>query len=240
MTERMTLGPWTEGSINALLGKSASITSPGLRIQSLSEAFLHTPYRESTLIGDELTPEVFVINLSCVDCFTLLDYIEAMRRSVEFPAFVMNLRQVRYQSGEVVFARRNHFFTDWPQFNSPFIDDVTASIIPGHDRNITKELNHGVHGTALLPGVAVRKREIHLIPARELNSRNLSNLETGDYIGIYSDTPGLDVSHVGIFIRTHNTLTLRHASRIHGKVIDENFIPYVKDEPGIIVLRAKG
>jgi hypothetical protein len=47
------------------------------------------------------------------------------------------------------------------------------------------------------------------------------------------------VSHVGIFVRNHTDVFLRHASSRHGKVVDEEFHEYISDKPGIIVMRPK-
>ena len=76
------------------------------------------------------TPEVLTINLAGVDCFTLLDYVEAMRLSASFDDFKKNLKKIRYQSGIVDYQHRNHFFTDWIEFNSDLVADVTKQIGP--------------------------------------------------------------------------------------------------------------
>ena len=64
-------------------------------------------------------------------------------------------------------------------------------------------------------------------------------LLTGDYVGIYSRMPGLDVSHVGIIIKDRDSTYLRHASseKEQRKVIDQDFKKYVSATPGILVLR---
>ncbi len=84
MKEQILLGKWSEEKLNDLLREASSINGPGKRIDFLSGQFLDTKYQESTLIGNADTAEVFVINLEGFDCFTFLDYIEAMRRSVSF------------------------------------------------------------------------------------------------------------------------------------------------------------
>ena len=71
MDERITLGKWTEDSLNELLYEASSISQPGERIAFLSEKFIGTAYLESTLIGSKDTSEVFVINLEQVDCLAI-------------------------------------------------------------------------------------------------------------------------------------------------------------------------
>src|SRR4030043_2221250 len=126
--ETIILGKWTKEELDRLLYKSSQIKIVGKRIEFLSRQLIGLDYKESTLTGNINTPEVFVINLEGVDCFTFIDYIEAMRLSRSFSKFKVNLKKVRYKSGKVAFENRNHFFTDWREFNSDFIQDVTKKI----------------------------------------------------------------------------------------------------------------
>ena len=231
------LGKWTRDSLEKMLRESSSYSTPGERILYLSSLFLGAPYKEATLRGDVADPEVFVINLQEVDCFTFIEYIEAMRRSASFHEFEKNLEQIRYRSGKVAFTSRKHFFTDWSEFNKDFVDNVTKYIGGQETILLRKQLNSREDGTPFLRGIQPFSREIEYIPADKL----IDNLETGDYIGIYSATPGLDVSHVGIFIKTGGVAYLRHASsaKEHRKIIDQDFKSYIKTKPGIIVLRPK-
>jgi len=235
--EHITLGKFSEQHINFLLQEASAFPGINLRTDFLSQQFLGIPYRESTLIGDRNRAEVFVINFEGVDCFTLLDYIEALRVSTSFSAFKENLVKVRYQSGEIAFNKRNHFFADWKEFNSALMDDVTEAIAEGNTVTITKNLNEKDDGSHFLPGVQCREREIAYIPSSVIDESISAQLRTGDYVGIYSERKGLDVSHVGIVIRKKEGIFIRHASRVYGKVVDEDFNKYIGDTPGIVVLR---
>ncbi len=235
------LGKWTLDSLEGILRESASFSTPGERIHYLSSLFLGVAYKESTLSGDVSSPEVFVINLQEVDCFTFIDYIEAMRLSGSFHEFEKNLKKIRYRSGKVDFTARKHFFTDWSEFNKDFVVNVTKDIGGKETILVLKQLNIREDGTPFLRGIQPFSREIEYIPSIAPADKLIDNLRTGDYIGIYSDTPGLDVSHVGIFIKTAGAAYLRHASssKDRMKVIDQDFKSYVKTKPGIIVLRPK-
>ena len=239
--EFILLGKWTSEKLDAILHESSKINDAGLRIDFLSKQFLGTPYKELSLVGDINIPEVFVINLEAVDCFTLLDYIESMRRSFSFDEFRENLRKVRYRGGEISFKNRNHFFTDWREFNSNFIDDVTVQIGGKKVRSIMKLLNQREDGSYYLPGIQLKDRLITYLPVSVLDDSVINEMRTGDYIGIYSEKQGLDVSHVGIFIKRENDIFLRHASSLknHRKVIDQDFKDYIADKPGILVFRDK-
>ncbi len=242
-------GKWTRDSLEDILRESSSYSTPGQRIQYLSSFFLGVAYKESTLIGDIGTPEMLVINLQEVDCITFIEYIEAMRLSGSFEDFERKLKKIRYRSGKVAFTARKHFFTDWSEFNRDYVDDVTRHIGGRKTIRIRKQLNIREDGTAFLYGIKPCEREIAYIPSDALADERadaladsvLDTLQTGDYIGIYSGTPGLDVSHAGIFIKDGAKAYLRHASAVkeQRKVIDQDFKNYMTAKPGIVVLRPK-
>ena len=234
-------GRWNESYIDKMVKRSSSIKDPEKRIEFISSQFLGIGYKESTLIGDINTPEAFVINFEGMDCFTYIDYVEAMRLSNSFITFVENLRHVRYRYGDVKFQNRNHFFTDWAFFNNGFVEDVTKEIGGDKTKKVIKLLNKKGDGSYFLPGLGIRKREIHYIPAGSIDDVLIKKLKTGDYIGIASDRDGLDASHTGIIIKKSGKTLIRHASSINnnGRVVDEDFRTYVSTKPGIIVFRPK-
>ncbi|MBZ0155265.1 MAG: DUF1460 domain-containing protein [Alphaproteobacteria bacterium] len=235
------LGKWTEKELDALLRAAASIPDTGRRIVFLSGHFLDTAYRESTLTGDSSTPEKLVVNLKEVDCFTFIDYIEAMRLSSSFDEFVQKLKGVRYRDGTVSYENRNHFFTDWSTYNAEHVTDSTARIGGCRTVIMQKRLNEREDGSLLLQDIPAKNRNVAFIPSPAVDREIIDVLRTGDYLGIYSGISGLDVSHVGIFIRAGGKIYLRHASsaRRVRKVVDQEFERYLKSKPGIVVLRPK-
>lgn len=241
MKEQINLGKWTEEGLDLLLNEASGIKGAGERIASFSRNFLKTVYKESTLIGEANSPEVFVINLEAVDCFTFLDYIEAMRLSDSFNGFMENLVKVRYRSGNISYENRNHFFTDWREFNSGMVEDITEKISYGNSHKVLKRLNRKDDGTYFLPGIPVIEREFSYIHSDAIDDEVIDNLSTGDYVGMYSKIVGLDVSHAGIVIKEQDTVNLRHASSLqkHRRVMDEDLRKYLKGKPGIVVLRPK-
>jgi hypothetical protein len=235
------LGSWTEKDLNSIMEQSSKIQDVGGRIDFLSGKFLNTEYEESTLVGDINHPEELVINLEGMDCFTYIDYVEAMQLSSSYPMFVDNIQRIRYQSGEVDFRNRNHFFTDWAVYNSDNIVDVTKEVGGQGTRTVKKFLNKKKDGTPYLPGIPVKERTVHYIPSQSIDDKVIGRLKTGDYIGIYTDKGGLDVSHTGILIRKADKVYLRHASsrKDNGRVVDEELLAYMLDKPGLVVLRPK-
>jgi hypothetical protein len=233
------IGRWTKDELDSIIWEASGIADPGERIALLSEHFFNTPYQESTLIGSDHCEEELVIDLSGLDCFTFLDYVEAMRLSRSFSDFQDRLQQVRYRGSLVSYRTRNHFFTDWAEYRSAFVRDTTKETGKGRAKNLQKTLNRKGDGALFLNGVEPVDRTITYIPTDELDETMLQRLRTGDYAGIYTDSPGLDVSHVGIIIRAGASLFLRHASSSSDlrKIVDQAFMQYMKGKPGLVVLR---
>ncbi len=241
MNEHIRLGKWTQETLDHTIREYSKMLRAGSRIHAISQQFLSIEYKESTLIGDMDSPEVFVINLEGLDCFTFIDYVEAMRLSKSFSEFKEKLKKVRYRSGTISFENRNHFFTDWRVFNSCFVQDVTERIGHQHTVTIQKTLNKRADGTNFVQGIPPVERTVTYVPSDVMDDSVCKKLLTGDYVGIYSRMPGLDVSHVGIIIKDRDSTYLRHASseKEQRKVIDQDFKKYVSATPGIVVLRPK-
>ncbi len=176
-----------------------------------------------------------------MDCFTYIDYVEALRLSTTLEDFNSNLKDIRYQSGNISFENRNHFFSDWPTQNSKNVGDVTYQIGGNKTIEVEKNLNLKSDGSKFLPGIPVVNRKIYYIPTSEIDNDLLDKLHTGDYVGIYTDIEGLDVTHTGIIIKKDDGVYLRHASskKKNQKVVDEDFKEYVQNTPGMVIFRPK-
>lgn len=219
----------------------AGEADPGERVARLSAGFMDTPYAANTLGGGPSQPETLVVRFDAVDCFTLLDYVEALRRSAAPEEFRQRLIEVRYQGGRIAWETRRHFFSDWVAAGNDRVVDVTAAVGGRHAQPALKTLNRRDDGTRYLPGVAVRDRLVHFIPAAGIEESVLARLRPGDYLGIYAVEPGLDVTHVGVVVKGDGRLLLRHASsrRDAGRVIDSILTDYLRGTPGIVVFRPR-
>jgi len=239
--ETIILGKYSEAGLDRILAKSLKAGDTGQRIAFLSEHFLGVRYGESSLIGDAGTPEVFVVNLSELDCMTFLEYVEAMRRSSSFSQFREQLKEVRYRSGSISFTHRNHFFTDWVENQGAYIEDITEESGGGVAKKVRKRLNEKEDGTVLLAGIKPVERDIFYMPPESIDDTLIAKLQTGDYLGNYSDQKGLDVSHVGILVKEGGRVFFRHASALdqHRRVVDQEFAGYIADKPGILVFRSR-
>ncbi|NEG59394.1 DUF1460 domain-containing protein [Pantoea agglomerans] len=220
-------------------GLPMSEQQQGERISQISAAFLGTPYAANTLIGSPNTPEVLVINFNDVDCFTLLDYVQALSRSHDRASFEASLIQTRYAGGQVSYENRRHFFSDWFAESPRNADDVTRTLSPDA-LTVVKHLNRQTSGAEQVPGLGVIARRITYIPARAITPQVLKQIQNGDYVGVYTTSQSLDVTHVGIAVRHDGRLWFRNASSlaVNRKVVDVPFREYMRSKPGIIVLRA--
>ena len=237
--EKIVLGNWTEQSIETLIKQADSKDSSGEKIEFLSESFLGTPYAENTLGGGSGQTEQLTVDLSGLDCFTYIDYVESLRLSGSFAEFREKLAKIRYKHGAVLWEKRKHFFSDWVSGGDKNAHDVTGEIGGDSVLTATKELNRKTDGSPWLPGLATVKRGISHIPSQRISPKILQAIKTGDYIGVYSDRDGLDVSHTGIAVRKNGGVYLRHASSVHKKVLDEELATYMKNKPGLLVYRVK-
>jgi hypothetical protein len=237
VNEKIILGTWSEEKFDGLIAEASKTKDIGERIAFLSGHFLGTPYKESTLIGNASAPEILVMNIEVFDCFTFLDCIEAMRLSRSFVDFRKNLIRIRYKGDLIRYEKRNHFFTDWSICNTDFIQDITRKIGGKRIKTSKKILNRKDDGSYFLPGVGLFERMISYIPSERVNKTICLQLRTGDYVGVYSNLSGLDVSHVGIMVKSGAGMYFRHASSAAQKVIDQDFSEYIAGKPGIIILR---
>ena len=235
--EKIILGTWSEERLDRHIADAAKIKNIGERIAFLSEQFLGTPYKKSPLIGAATIPERLVINTKNFDCFTFLDCIEAMRLSRTYDDFRKKLVRIRYKKGVVEYKRRNHFFTDWTIYNRDFVQDKTKKIGGSKTQIVKKTLNHKDDGASFVDGIRFLKRLIFYIPSEAVNKTMCRRLKTGDYVGIYTNLEGLDVSHVGIIVKDGSSIYFRHASSIIKKVVDQDFSEYISGKSGIIILR---
>ncbi len=199
-------------------------------ILKLSEKFLNIKYVSNTLTNSEIntSKENLIINFDALDCFTFIDTIEALKSSNDFKSFKAKLIFIRYKNGKISYPARNHFFSDWIENNS--IKDITC--ILGKCQKSIKYLNQNEKYLKNIPTV---KREISYIKFKDIN---LSKINNGDYIGIYTKDKALDVTHTGIIIKKAGKIFIRHASSLQKKIIDSELFDYIKNKPGIIIYRS--
>ena len=235
--EKVNLSSWDEQGLSKFLLNNAT-KSNSVKVKNITEKFLNTPYKANTMIGSVKQKEELVIDLAHLDCFTFIDYVEAMKHSSSFNEFKTNLIDLRYQSSKIDYISRNHFFSDWTFYNG--FENITSTL-SSKTKQVTKTLNLSSKNGLFLQGIKTKRIKIDYIDSSDLNADIINKLHTGDYIGIYTNIKGLDVTHTGVIIKKENKTYLRHASskKEFLKVVDEPFEVYIKSTPGFIVLRNK-
>ncbi len=240
-SQQVKFGRWSETELAELISRARRLKDPAQRISAISAHFLDTPYVADTLIGGPQISEQLVVNLAGFDCFTLLDTVEALRRTSNLAEFFDRLQQVRYRQGRLGYEHRRHFFSDWVADEGAMIADVTATVGRKRVRRVVKHLNLKHDGSLWLPGIPVTRRLICYIPTDIIDEEVLSALQTGDYVGIYSEQVGLDVRHTGLIVKGEQGVMLRHASSLPEiqRVVDVDLRKYLQDKPGLVVYRVK-
>ncbi|WP_107655603.1 DUF1460 domain-containing protein [Nocardia suismassiliense] len=231
----------TAGKIDALLASRAGAgPSKGELVELLSRPFPGTPYGADMLVGSVTQPEQLVIDFRRVDCFTYLDYVEALSRSTDRDQFVANLVDTRYAEGRIDFRQRKHFFSDWVSTPRIAATDITGALSTAAV-TVAKHLNAKADGGNYLPGLPVVDRAVTYLPSAAVDDNVIGGLRTGDYLGAYTDQPGLDVTHVGILVKTADGPVFRNASSLaaNNKVVDSPLAEYLRSVPGIVVYRAQ-
>ena len=229
-TALINYGKWDKDTFEQIIKKHEPI-------DTLSAHFLNTPYKSHALIGDANTTEKLVANLSGVDCFTYIDYLEAIKRADDMESFLRELKNTRYIDANVSFSKRKHFFTDW--LKSERYKDVTQEIGKSASTKVTKYLNRKNKKEVYLKGIPIVKRHFYYIPSKKLTKAMLDRCKSGDYIGIYRNKAGLDVSHVGVLIKKDGNVWFRNASSLkkNRKVVDSDFRDYLKNKVGFMLIR---
>ena len=226
--------------------------------------YLDVPYVAHTLEADG--PEELVINCDEVDCTTLVEYVLAETLTpkladgdISESAFADNLQKIRYRDGKIDgYTSRLHYIADWINngVRNGFLQDVTGAMSPDTERlsisymsshpQLYKQLANSPENVAQMAKYekALSGKEVHYLPKDKLEPDGLPWIKNGDIIALTTNTPGLDVSHMGIAIYIKGQLHLLHASSKEGKVVVgktalSQMLKDRKSLTGIRVLRMK-
>lgn len=201
--------------------------------------YLDVPYVAHTLEADGA--EELIINCDEVDCTTLVEYVLAETLTpkmadgdVSETAFAENLQKIRYRDGKIDgYTSRLHYIADWINngVRNHFLMDVTAAMSPDTQKlslsymssnpQQYKQLANSPENVARMKKIeqALSGKEVHYLPKEKLPANGLPWIKDGDIIAITTNTPGLDVTHMGIAFYADGKLTLLHASSAEKKVV---------------------
>ena len=184
--------------------------------------FLDIPYVAHTL---EVTDgeEELIINCDEVDCTTFVEYTLAMALSptedgqVAEGDFATNLQKIRYRDGKINgYPSRLHYIADWVNngVRNGFLEDVTTTYSP-----YTQKVSLSYMSSHPELEKSLNGQEFHYVPKDKLPFNGLPWIKNGDIIAITTNTPGLDVAHMGIAFYIDGKLCLLHASSKEKKVV---------------------
>ncbi len=200
--------------------------------------YLGTPYVAHTLDTDG--PEELILNCDEVDCTTFIEYVLAeslcpiVNGDISEGTFAQKLQMIRYRDGQIDgYSSRLHYATDWINngVRNGFLEDVTAekskdtqtvrlSYMSSHPQAY-KQLANSPQEVEKIKQIEKRLsgQTVHYLPKDKLPYNGLSWIKNGDIIAITTNTPGLDVAHMGLAFYADGKLTLIHASSTEGEVV---------------------
>ena len=224
--------------------------------------FLGRPYVAHTL---EMEPEGLVINLSELDCTTLVEIVFALSRTVArhenptFEDFCRQLQNIRYRRGTINdYTDRIHYFSDW----------IYENETRGHVRDVTKEIGgepykvkvgymsshpdsyKQLKSNAKYVDVTKKKeaeisaRDVYaFIPETKIKSCE-EGMKDGDILCFVTNVEGLDIAHVGYVYREKGVVKFIHASSLEKKVVIDKlsiygYVEKSKSVIGVMILRPR-
>jgi hypothetical protein len=228
----------TQDSINAqdaqlanrLIADARRHVSLAARLKFLSSRFLGLPYIVGPLIGSPSEPERFVVRFDGFDCVTYVETVLALALARNADEFATNLREIRYENGQVEWRRRLHYTSDWAAYQIR--------------RGLLREMSN-------LDGSVVRDKTLGFVrglPARPVSLRYYPKeqfayvsrwLTDGDLAYFLSTRRDLDVFHIGFVFREGDRLLIRHARHMRHRVLEQPLAEFVKavKSPGFIINR---
>ena len=216
-------------TVRKLLQAAKGVSGAGPRMERISAELVGLPYR-TNLIGSVDTPEVFVTALDEFDCVTFMETVLALAHSREVMDFPQALRLIRYAKGDVEWTSRNHYMTQWLR-NNEKAGFVRRLRTPKPTVMKDRHLN-------VVPGLRPLRMKFEVVPKRDL-LRAADSMETGDLIFFGSTRSHLDIFHCGMLLRRGGELTMRHASRSKGGVVDQKLADFLKNNrmSGVLLAR---
>lgn len=214
------------------------------RIESVSRAFLHTPYVSSPLGEGPGHPpdEDPRFGLAGFDCTTFVETVLALSLADDLDDARRILDDIRYTDGVVGFATRKHLpMAQWIPENigAGFFRDITAQVGGEATQTAGKRLDKETwqaRRPEILPEldadhVPLGEHQLPFIPSEHIMAR-AQRIPSGTVVSVvrvdFRSMP-IRVSHQGFLIRSHGKLVLRHAARTgHAEVADELFDTFVR------------
>lgn len=233
--------------------------APGDLMVETARFFLGMPYVGGTL---EKEPERLVVNLSELDCLTLVENVMALSWTIKqgggLEHFQKHLKSIRYRNpeqSELTYVDRLHYTSDWIYENERkgYVIDLTKEIggkpfplhlsfMSTHPKSY-KQLSKNPEMVDIMAKkeMEINARSYYYIPQEEIQ-QFAKQIRQGDIVCFVTTIKGLDISHLGIACWKGDTLTFIHASSDKKQVIIneaplQEYVLSIKRHCGIMVIR---
>lgn len=223
--------------------------------------FLDKPYVGNTL--EVYKSEKTILNLSQFDCTTFAEnclaisrIIKSERKKQNLQSFKKELTKIRYRNGNRNgYTSRLHYFSDWINDNEQknIVMNISNQLGAFKFNNFVDYMSTHSSEYKMLANKSkdinkikiiesnISQRTSFYIPKNELTNYE-NKIQDGDIIGITTNIPGMDMSHVVLAYHQNGQLHFIHASLKFHKVIisSETLVEYLtnrQDATGIMVAR---
>lgn len=216
--------------VERLLALAAEASDLSARMAVISAALMGRPYAVGSLVGGPDEPERLVTRLDAFDCVTYSDAVLALATAADPAGYAARILALRYHRGQLSWSSRNHYTHSWLERNvgAGLLAPVLLALWHSQGPPRTLDILEGYPALPWRPRYLPWSRRASL----EACAR------TGDWVGFISRRPRLDTFHVGLLV-AEGELSVRHASRSRGRVIQEPLAACMVDwdVPGLLLAR---
>lgn len=243
-----------------IMGKVGKMDEKQDTILFIARQLRGIPYVAQTL--EKNKKERLIVNLRQLDCTTYVEnvlaiYLCCKHHTINFSDFCHNLRNIRYGGGQVDYASRLHYFSQWIDSNARagMVKEVQSPTPPFDNEQVLDIHFMSEHhtkypmlanDTKLIERIKenegkISGKHIKYIPKTGLDDGTLlrQTILNGDILAIVTNKDGLDISHIGIAVWHDDGLHLLNASQIHKKVVEESLTlsAYMNKHPSQVGIR---
>lgn len=181
-----------------------------------------------------------------LDCMTYVEHVLAIASSQkpEYEKdFLCHLANIMFNANGKPLQNhlRNHFTSQWADINEE--KGYLINIARNHPQAVCRKLflnRVGTNRTFYVEDsfiIATKPQSQWYFPLETVMARK-TGLQSGDIVALVTDKEGLDVTHMGFFIKKAGKDWLRHASLKLNRIVDQEFYQYLREHKTVKGLMA--
>lgn len=219
--------------VESLLAQAQAHRAVPARMEVLSGLLLGCPYQSNPLVGSPENPEVFVSSLAAFDCVTYVETVLALAGASTAQEFAERLRRIRYEGGQVEWARRNHYMLDWMKNNR-----LAGNVWPVAAERLAVRKDRLLDA---VPGLPPRQVHFWCVPKPQWKKLE-PRVRTSDVIFFVSTRNDLDIFHCGLLVKGDAGFRMRHAARSRQSVVEQDLAEFLRENSmsGLMAVRPVG